>query len=158
LSLAEPEPWPQAVEGNALVGYLAIAIRRYVVLPFEAALPIALWVVHSYVFDVFTCTPRLCISSPEKRCGKTTLLDVIAHLVNRPLSTVDITGAAIFRTVEKGRPTLLFDEADNMFGRHGKAGEGASDILAILNSGHRYGGQVTRTVGDDFEPRVFSTH
>jgi Bifunctional DNA primase/polymerase, N-terminal/Primase C terminal 2 (PriCT-2) len=158
LALTEPEPWPELVDGHALVCYLACAIRRYVVLPWEDGLPIVLWIVHSYVFDLFTCTPRLCISSPEKRCGKTTLLDVIGHLVNRPLSTVDITGAAIFRTVEKGRPTLLFDEADNMFGRHGKAGDAASDILAILNSGHRHGGQVTRIVGEDLEPRNFSTH
>jgi hypothetical protein len=104
------------------------------------------------------CTPRLCISAPEKRCGKTTLLDVIALLVNRPLPTVNITGPAIFRTVEKWRPTLLFDEADNLFGRNGRARDGASDILAIMNSGYRRGGQVTRTVGDDFEPRSFSTH
>jgi hypothetical protein len=83
---------------------------------------------------------------------------VISYLVNRPLPTVNITGPAIFRTVEKAQPTLLFDEADNTFNRRGNAADAASDILAILNSGHRHGGQVTRTVGDDFEPRSFSTH
>jgi hypothetical protein len=124
----------------------------------EDAVTVALWIVHTYVFDIFTCTPRLGISSPEKRCGKTTLLDVISYSVNRPLPTVNITGPAIFRTVEKAKPTLLIDEADNTFNRHGNAADVASDILAILNSGHRHGGQVTRTVGDDFEPRSFSTH
>jgi hypothetical protein len=127
-------------------------------MPSSDAFVTALWIIHTYVFDLFICTPRLCVSAPEKRCGKTTLLDVIAHLVNRPLLTVDITGPAIFRTVEKWRPTVLLDEADNLFGRNGRAGDGASDILPILNSGHRRGGQVTRTVGDDFEPRTFSTH
>ena len=158
LQLFEPEPWPHVVNGRALVLDLATAVRRYVVMAAEDALVAALWVLHSYVFDVFMCTPRLCVTSPEKRCGKTTLLDVIACLVNRPLPTVDITGPAIFRTVEKARPTILFDEADNMFGRHGKAADSARDILTIFNSGHRHGGRVTRTVGDDFEPRAFSTH
>jgi putative DNA primase/helicase len=159
LKLVEPEPWPNAVDGFKLVRSLAEAVLRYVVMrDVEDAVTVALWSIHTYVFDLFTCTPRLCISAPEKRCGKTTLLDVIACLVNRPVPTVNITGPAIFRTVEKAKPTLLFDEADNTFNRHGNAADVASDILAILNSGHRHGGQVTRTVGDDFEPRSFSTH
>jgi hypothetical protein len=158
LELVEPEPWPHVVNGRALVLDLATAVRRYLVMAAEDALVVALWILHSYLFDVFMCTPRLCIASPEKGCGKTTLLDVIACLVNRPLPTANITGPAIFRTVEKYQPTILFDEADNMFGRQGKAGDSARDILAILNSGHRHGGQVTRCVGDDFEPCAFRTH
>jgi hypothetical protein len=159
LRLPEPEPWDEEVDGFKLVRSLAEAVLRYVVTrDVEDAVTVSLWIVHTYVFDLFTCTPRLCISSPEKGCGKTTLLDVISYLVNRPLPTVNITGPAIFRTVEKAKPTLLFDEADNTFNRHGNAADAASDILAILNSGHRHGGQVTRTVGDDFEPRSFSTH
>jgi hypothetical protein len=159
LKLFEPEPWPEPVDGREVVRGLMVVIRSYVVMvdP-DAPLVVALWIFHDYVFELFMVTPRLCVSSPEKRCGKTTLLDVIGCLINRPLPTVDITGPALFRTVEEARPTLLFDEADNTFGRHGKAGEGASDILAIFNSGHRRGGQVIRTFGEDFEPRAFSTH
>jgi hypothetical protein len=159
LKLVEPEPWPEPVDGREVVRGLMAVIRSFVVMvDLDAPLVVALWIFHDYVFELFMVTPRLCVYSPEKRCGKTTLLDVIGCLINRPLPTVDITGPALFRTVEKARPTLLFDEADNTFGRYGKAGDGASDILAILNSGHRCGGQVTRTVGEDFEPRAFSTH
>lgn len=32
------------------------------------------------------------------------------------------------------------------------------ELRGILNSGHRQGGAVIRTVGEDFEPRAFSTH
>jgi hypothetical protein len=158
LKLVEAEPWHESVDGHALLGNLVAALLRYVVMRERDAITVALWIMHTYIFDLFTCTPRLCISSPEKRCGKTTLLDVISYLVNRPLTTVSITGPAIFRTVEKAKPTVLFDEADNTFNRRGNAADAASDILAILNSGHRHGGQVTRTVGEDFEPRSFSTH
>ena len=31
-------------------------------------------------------------------------------------------------------------------------------MRGVLNSGHRAGGRIIRTVGDDFEPRAFSTH
>jgi putative DNA primase/helicase len=156
LRLVEPEPWPEPVVGHQLLQELIQAIRRYVVLPTKAdATATALWVIHTYVFDLFMITPRLGVSSPEKRCGKTTKLDVLDQLVNRALTTVGISAAAIFRTIEKAKPTLLIDEGDNMFGKKGD--DGVRDILAILNSGHRRGGRVIRTVGEDHDPRAFST-
>ena len=80
LQLIEVEPWPEPVDGGELLHDIVREIRRYVVMPENDAITAALWVLHSYVFDVFTCTPRLCITSPEKRCGKTTLLDIIGCL------------------------------------------------------------------------------
>jgi len=79
------------------------------------------------------------------------LLDVIERLVARPLQTSSITAAALFRTVELARPTLLIDECDTFLSQN-------DELRGVLNNGHRRGGQVTRTVGDSFEPRVFSTH
>jgi hypothetical protein len=60
----------------------------------------------------FDISPRLAITSPEKQCGKTTLLDVLSCLAWRPMTTGSITAASIFRVVEKVQPTLLIDEAD----------------------------------------------
>jgi Protein of unknown function (DUF3631) len=151
LELPSPEPWPEAIDGPALVEEIAKAIRKYVVLTEQDALALALWVLHSYCFNVFPCTPRLAITSPEKRCGKTTLLDVIGLLVPRPLSTANISAAATFRTIETARPILLIDEADTFLGEN-------EELRGILNSGHRAGEQVVRTVGDNFEVRAFSTH
>jgi putative DNA primase/helicase len=150
LVLPEPEPWPEPVDGAALISELEAAINRYVVLPKDAAFTCALWVLHAHCFDTFTCTPRLAITAPEKRCGKTTLLDVIGELVSRPLPTANITAAAVFRTIEVKRPVMLIDEADTFVGE-------SEDLRGILNSGHRRGGQVIRTVGDDHDPRAFST-
>jgi hypothetical protein len=48
------------------------------------------------------------------------------------------------------KPTLLIDEADTFLKEN-------DELRGILNAGHRKGGQVTRTVGDDYEPRQFST-
>ena len=62
----------------------------------------------------------------------------------------NITAAALFRTVEKARPTLILDEADTFISE-------SEELRGILNSGHSHGGEVIRTVGDDFEPRLFST-
>ncbi len=48
-------------------------------------------------------------------------------------------------------PTLLIDEADTFLPEN-------EELLGILNSGHRRGGSVLRTVGEEFEPPSFSTH
>jgi putative DNA primase/helicase len=151
LSLPEPEPWREPVSGPELLDALSAAVRRHVVAPDWAVDSIALWVVHTYAVDCFGISPRLAIISPEKGCGKTTLLDVLSRLVRRPLPTANATAAAIFRVVEMQRPTLLIDEADTFLSEN-------EELRGILNSGHRQGGSVVRTVGEDFEPRSFSTY
>jgi putative DNA primase/helicase len=69
----------------------------------------------------------------------------------RPQRTDNVTAAVIFRLVEKCRPALLVDEADTFI-------RDSDDLRGLLNSGHRRGGTVIRTVGDDFEPRAFATY
>jgi putative DNA primase/helicase len=146
----EIEPWPDAVDGAALLAEIVNAVRRYVVMPDGAVEIIALWAFHTHCFDCFMHSPRLAVTSPEKRCGKTTLLDVLACLVARPLPTANATVSTIFRVIEMARPALLIDEADTFLKEN-------DELRGILNSGHRKGGAVLRNVGDDHEPRQFST-
>ena len=151
ISLPEPEPWPEPVDGPTLLDDIAAALKRYVIMAEHARHVTALWNVHTYLLDCFLISPRLAIRSPMKRCGKTTLLDVLGWLVWRPLPTANVSAAALFRVVEAYRPTLLVDEADTFLGE-------ADELRGVLNSGHRKGGQVLRTVGDDHEPRAFATY
>jgi putative DNA primase/helicase len=151
LSLPEPTPWPEFVEGVKLLCDLPTAIRRHVVMPEHCADATALWITHSYLLDVLHISPRLAITAPEKQCGKTTLLDVLSRLVWRPLELANTSASSIFRTIEKARPTLLLDEGDTFL-------QDNEELRGILNSGHRHGGSVLRTVGDDFEPRQFGTY
>src|SRR5262249_26307930 len=151
LSLPEPTPWPECVEGAELLCEMSAAIRKHVVMPYNCADATALWVVHTYMLDVLDITPRLAVTSPEKQCGKTTLLDVLCRLVWRPLEASNTTTSPIFRTIEKARPTFLKDEGDTFL-------LGNEDMRGILNSGHRRGGSVLPTVGDDFDARQFGTY
>ena len=150
LSLASPEPWPDPMDGAALIGAIVETINRYVALSPAAAIAGALWCVHAHAFEAFYISPRLAIVSPEKRCGKSTLLRVMQPMLPRALSAANITVAAMFRAVEAGRPTLLIDEADSFL-------KDNEELRGIINSGHARDGQVVRLVGDDHEPRVFST-
>jgi putative DNA primase/helicase len=150
LELPSIEPWPETVNGAELLSDICAALRHHLVLPTGCAEILALWVVHTHVFQCFAHSPRLAITSPEKGCGKTTTLDILNELVARPLPTSNATAAAIFRTIEKAEPTLLIDEADTFLRDN-------EELRGILNAGHRRGGQILRTVGEDHEPRQFST-
>lgn len=150
LSLAAPEPWPRSIDGAALIAAIVETINHYVALSPAAAIATALWCVHAHAFEAFYISPRLAIVSPEKRCGKSTLLRVLQPMLPKALSAINITAAAMFRTVEAGRPTLLIDEADSFL-------KDNEELRGIINSGHARDGQVIRLVGEDHEPRVFST-
>jgi Protein of unknown function (DUF3631) len=149
LDLHEPEPWPESVEGAALLNTLAAAVRRHVVIGGAEADAAALWVLAVHAFDAFAIFPRLFVTAPEKQCGKSTLLDVLSRLVPKPLGASGITAAALFRIIEAARPTLLLDEADS-YARDNE------DLRGVLDAGHRRDGVVIRTVGEDHEPRQFS--
>jgi hypothetical protein len=150
LKLDEPKAWDKEVNGVELLDAIAKTIRDYVILEEWQARTIAVWVLHTYLVDSFQFSPRLCITSPTKACGKTTLLDTVSALVLRALSTANISTSATFRVIEMCRPTLTIDEADNFVDTN-------NELRGILNSGHRKGGAVLRVVGDDLEPRQFST-
>ena len=151
VSFPEPELWPEPVNGAALLDSIAEAIRRYVILSDHSRDATALWAIHTYLVDCIPVSPRLAICSPTKQCGKTTLLDVLGCLVLKPLPTANVTASAIFRVVEAYRPALLVDEADTFLRDN-------DELRGIINSGHRRGGSVLRAVGDDYEPRAFSTY
>ena len=104
-----------------LQDYIAIDEHEYIAL--------ALWSVHTHVYDRFEHTPRLVATSPVRHCGKTTVLKVLSRLVARPEPIISITQGALYDTINRLRPTMLLDEADNL----GVAVIG--ELRAILNAG-----------------------
>ena len=117
------------VNGSELLDALEGVVRRYVVLPQWAAETLALLTLHTYAFEFRDVTTYLGIESPEKRCGKTTLLGVLSELVNRPVVAANISSPAFFRVIEETRPTLLIDEADTFL-------QGSDELRGILNAGY----------------------
>lgn len=147
----EPEPWPDEVDGAALLNDLADTFTRYVIMPAGAADAAALWALHAHAHDAAGISPILAITSPTPECGKTTLMTLLGAVVPKPLTAANFTPASVFRSVEKWRPTLLVDEAGSFLREN-------DELRAILNSGHsRAYAFVIRTVGDDHEPRRFTT-
>jgi hypothetical protein len=123
------EPWPEPVDGKLLLDELAQMLRRVVVLPKWGAETLALWILHTYAFLLRSVSTYIGIESPEKQCGKTTLLTVLSQLVSRPEIAANISPPAFFRVIEETRPTLLIDEADTFLKRNG-------ELRGILNAGY----------------------
>src|SRR5687768_12415668 len=74
----DAEPWLEAVIGAQLPDDLRDTIKRYVVLPPMAAETLALWTLHTYAFELRDVSTYIGLGSPQKRCGKTTLLGVLS--------------------------------------------------------------------------------
>ena len=154
LEFAEPEPAAEA-DGIGLAQDIADELKRFVIVNPHQRVAIVLWVLFSYLIDVFDFAPRLAITSPEMGCGKSTLVEFLSCLAYRAIACSSISSAAIYRIIEMFKPTLLMDEQDL---KKGQPDEGAEERRKVLNSGHkRSTAFVIRVVGDDLEPRRFST-
>ena len=77
-------------------------------------------------------------------------MEWLGTVAPRAVEAANVTSASMFRLIEATRPTFLIDEADTFMPRN-------EELRGVVNSGHRRNGSVIRTVGDDFEPRAFST-
>ncbi|WP_019888315.1 DUF3631 domain-containing protein [Streptomyces purpureus] len=138
----------QPLDGAALLAEVERFHRRFNVFPREAAyVAVALWDAHAHLLDAFDSTPRLAFLSPEPGSGKSRALEVVETLVPRPMLAVNARAAALFRSVSDpaGRPTILFDEIDTVFGP--KAGDN-EELRGFLNAGHRRSGVTYRCIGD----------
>ncbi|MGZ5544094.1 MAG: DUF3631 domain-containing protein [Limisphaerales bacterium] len=132
---------------------LVETLQRHVILPPHAADTLALWILHTYAFHLRDVSTYLGIESPEKRCGKTTLLTVLSELCNRAIVASNISSPAFFRVIEETRPTLLIDEPDTFL-------QGNDELRGILNSGYsRKTAYVVRVINQSSNPQPSSpTH
>ncbi|MFD7166612.1 DUF3631 domain-containing protein [Streptomyces violascens] len=146
--MTSTNPAAPIIDGAALLDEVEAFHRRFNVFPTEGAyVAVALWDAHAHLLDCFEATPRLAFLSPEPGSGKSRALEIVETLTPRAETTVNASPNALFRLVDaaEGRPTLLFDEIDTVFGP--KAGDN-EPVRGFLNSGYRRIGGMLRCVGD----------
>src|SRR3989441_13112480 len=129
VELPAVEPWPEPVDGKELLDAIMRELQRFVVFPKWAAVTFALWILHTFAFRLREVTTYIGIESPEKECGKSTLVTVLSHFVDRAAVSSNISSSAFFRAIEELEPTLLIDEADTNL-------RGKDDLTGILNAGY----------------------
>ena len=141
------DPWEFAeAAGAQLLNDIHNFVGRFVSYPSDHAhVAHTLWIAHAHAMERWDSTPRIAFLSPEPGSGKSRCLEVSELLVPRPVEAVNVTPAYLFRKVadEAGRPTILFDEVDTVFGPKAKDNE---EIRGLLNAGHRRGAVAGRCV------------
>lgn len=136
----------RASAGADVLDAIDIYLQRFVVYPSRHDRHAhVLWIVHTWLMDVWESTPRIAFLSPEPGSGKSRALEVTEPLVPRPVHAVNTSPAYLFRKVSDaaGPPTILYDEIDTVFGPKAKDNE---DIRGMLNAGHRKGATAGRCV------------
>jgi putative DNA primase/helicase len=145
------EPWPEEINADQLLHEIHKTMRRFIVCSNETAITATLWIAFTWFIDQVQVAPLAVITAPEKRCGKSQLLNLFSLLCYRALVASNIAPAAVYRIIEAHAPTLLIDEADSFMRDN-------EELRGVINSGHtRQSAYVIRCVGDDHEPRQFST-
>lgn len=135
--LAREQAAPLASTLDQIVSFM----QEYVTFKNEASAYVcALWAAHTWVYDKFRHTPYLHIYSPEMRCGKSVLLDCLEQLVQRPWKFANMSEAAIYIRTQDYKPTILWDEIDNVF----KDEKENASLLGLLNDGYKRGGKAGR--------------
>lgn len=149
-------PAPAIVDGSALLERVLDVVDKYTVQPSSHAyVALVLYAAYTHAAGVFDYAPRLLLTSAEKRSGKTRTMEVLGHLSHAPLFAANATVPALFRSLDEPR-TVLFDEADTIFGTKIKA-EQNEDLRGLINAGFQRGTPVLRTVGPNHTPTEFHT-
>lgn len=120
---------------------------------------LTLWAAHThFVRQTFT-SPRLLLDSPAPGSGKTTVLDHLSRIAFHPVQAASLSSPSLLaRLLEKSPRTILIDEADRTL--NPKA-DGVGELLAVLNSGYRFGASrpvLVQVGGGNWEPVEMSTY
>ena len=127
----EPQiaPWAE----NDLVAQL----RRFVIVNDDNLLAVAVWILFAWCHEVARYSPPLLITSADIGSGKSALATVAGRLCPRLNRNVEMTAAGFFRTIDREKPTLLLDEADDIF----KTGVA---FRSLVNDSWQHGANVKR--------------
>lgn len=124
-----------------------------------------LYVAMSHAAMHLDFAPRLCLTSPVKRCGKSRTMEILSALCHAPLSSANASAAALYRSIPRdgGTRTIFIDEADTLF-KPGLKSSRSEELRNLLNSGFRRGDRTLRCDGpsnavvefDTFSPVVLA--
>jgi hypothetical protein len=155
---------PMQIDGAELLDRVRARFTTHVAFTNEhQSVAATLWTAANHALLCWHHATRLVITSPQKRCGKSRLLDIVAGMSHAPMMCADATTATIYRSLgcadDQGAattPTLFVDEADALFGTK-RAAEKNEDLRALVNAGFQRNRPVWRCVGGGQIPTAFNS-
>jgi hypothetical protein len=147
------QDWRLTLRGAWVVRLTEGMFADYLIAPAGIDFVATLWAIATYLFEVFDSFAYLTITSPTKGCGKSQFAEILELLCCRPMLSVNVSEAALFRSIENDKPTVIIDEAEALRNR---TSERARYLLSILQAGYKKGAVVPRCVGRGHEVEKFS--
>ena len=147
------EPWPEPVSLSEAFDGAVTLFRTYMLMTEAQIAAVVLWCATTFLYDLLQIHAYLGITAPTKRCGKTTLVNLVALFVRQGLIVAGrVSAAYIYRAIDRLRPTFIVDESQAIFRK-------SPDVEDIFNAGHvrstAYVGLVEK-VNDEFVERRFN--
>jgi hypothetical protein len=141
--IGDVEPWPKAIDVNTLLNDIHKHRRRYIIIHDEhGAVATTLWTAQSWVHnEIATHSPPLLITSAddEGNAAKTLLCKYLQYQTPRGKVVGELSGASFFHMIDRNHPTLIIDNAENLFRRR-------RDLIELLNNSWTRGVPVPRQV------------
>lgn len=127
-----PVDWNAEEYDKDLMRDIMRVTREYVDLQsddWDSAL--AAWIIYTWMPELFPVLPRLLVQGVTNT-GKSRIIDLVRLLCYRGLVTSDMTPAVMFRMGEWYRPTIAYDEAQDLVKNDLKI----TEILSLYKSGY----------------------
>src|SRR5262245_35526526 len=129
--IGDVELWPEPVNINTLLNDIHKHCGRYVIIHHEhSAVAATQRTAFSWVHnESATHSPPLLITSAddEGNAAKTLLCKYLQYQTPRGKVVGELSGAAFFHMIDRNRPTLIIDNAENLFRRK-------KDLIELLNN------------------------
>jgi Domain of unknown function (DUF3854)/Protein of unknown function (DUF3631) len=150
VTFEDPEPWGEPVNGNQLLGDIIALINKHILISPADAVTVALWIYWTYLVneDYVEVSPYLGVTSPDKGCAKTRILNLIELLVWRGYGLSSLTPSSFFRFVEEYHPTLCIDEFHKLV-------KNRSELLQPFLNAYSRGKPVLLTNTESMEIEAF---
>jgi putative DNA primase/helicase len=141
--IGDVEPWSEPVNVNTLLNDIHKHRGRYVIIHDDyGAVATTLWTAHSWIHnEIATHSPPLLITSAddEGNAAKTLLCKYLQYQTPRGKVVAELSGASFFHMIDRIHPTLIIDNAENLFRRK-------KDLIELLNNSWTRGIPVPRQV------------
>lgn len=145
--------------GNELVKAVEGWLARYLTITPEQRITLALWVLHTWVYDRLSRTTPYVEITGVSGSGKTTIMEAAALLSRGSivLNTIRTMFMCRYISEHEGRVSLFVDEAERL------SSSSFGDQRSMLASGYRRGGEHGVTVGKGtvtfgvFCPKMFTS-
>jgi Protein of unknown function (DUF3631) len=148
--------WSQALDLQLALEAVEDNLRREILMGPAELVACTLWVAHTYVYECFSFTPRLFVTSSVWGSGKSALLDVVAEMAcgGIPCNRTSAATLGRLRKTLGSAITVTFDQLDNSMD---VKAPGTGTMLDILMSGaHRSKKQILLVQRNgDWEPEQF---